>query len=270
MVLFAISPALLGVPHVASDVRYLVLRPRLPRALVAWLALGCVALFATRLVSRLHVTSRDLYSLEIAVGSVLVFVAALLGVARSRSRWRALLVLTATIAIALIAARAPRTALLVFAYLHNVVGVVLGVLYFPRRASAILPLLLGVLALALLFAVGASYQSSTAFGLSIADVATYLAPGMPLRAAASLVLVYIFLQALHYAVWLAWIPFVARDSTHSLRHDFRGLGLAFIALAMIVVAVASVRDVHATRDLYLSLAAFHAYLELMLLAYWSA
>src|SRR5580693_7418078 len=51
VVLFAVVPLFLGVPHVAADVRYLLLRRSVPRKFVLGCALACVGFILLRIAS---------------------------------------------------------------------------------------------------------------------------------------------------------------------------------------------------------------------------
>jgi hypothetical protein len=77
----------------------------------------------------------------------------------------------------------------------------------------------------------------------------------------------------HYLVWLVLIPqddvaaqgtATFRMSARSLLRDLGRFGLAAIALGTLLVAVGALFEARATRELYLSLAMFHVYLELAL------
>jgi hypothetical protein len=102
------------------------------------------------------------------------------------------------------------------------------------------------------------------------------APALAPSAAIALALSYVFLQAVHYSIWLVWIPqeqvrgnatLTFRMSLRAARRDFGGWGLALIVGASLAMVVASVVALHRTRHFYLSLATFHAYLELACLAF---
>jgi hypothetical protein len=118
-----------------------------------------------------------------------------------------------------------------------------------------------------------------AFGVSLATVARDLAPGFEPRAGLAIVLSFAFLQSLHYAAWLGWIPqedlhaegtMSFRMSLRSMVRDFGVPGLAcVVVLAVLVVAAAALAPAR-TRELYFSLATFHGYLEVAMLAYFAA
>ena len=94
---------------------------------------------------------------------------------------------------------------------------------------------------------------------------------MPQRTALALGVLYVMLQSIHYTVWLALIPqddaraqgtLSFRMSLRALGRDFPAPWLAAVVVLAVAVLAASAVDVHRTRQLYLSLATFHGYLEL--------
>ena len=91
------------------------------------------------------------------------------------------------------------------------------------------------------------------------------------RTALGLGLAFVLLQAVHYSVWLAWIPqedlrgqgtLSFRMSLRALLRDLGPVWLGLTALLACAVLGASFVDAHRTRQLYLSLSGFHGYLEL--------
>jgi hypothetical protein len=112
--------------------------------------------------------------------------------------------------------------------------------------------------------------------MDLRDAAQTLAPGLPAGPAAGIVTSFVLLQGVHYAVWLGWIPqeSVRAEGTLTFRmtvrgwwRDFGAVGLAGIALAWAVVVLGALVDARGARDAYLSVAAFHGYLELAMLAW---
>jgi hypothetical protein len=123
-------------------------------------------------------------------------------------------------------------------------------------------------------------------------MADQVAPGLRGDRAIGVTSAFLFLQAVHYIIWLRVIP--SRDTAGeraavpaasegsapagrrlflpaTLRDDFGGWGLAAIAGASLLVMGAGLFQPRAARTLYLSLAGFHVYLELvMLLYFWIA
>jgi hypothetical protein len=279
--LFVVGPAILGVPHVASDVRYLVIRQDLPRRWVLFVTLGSAALFGLRLLEVTAPAALAFAPLEVALGWTWVVAGALLGTseARDAGRWRSALLPLALGATGAWAIGHPHLARGLLAYAHNLVGVAIWVVLFRRRrGSAFVPLLLMGACASFLMG-GALLVSRSPGGPWVArllEEARLAAPGLSERSTIALALGYVFLQAVHYSVWLSWIPqeAVGRDATltfamsvRSARRDFGALGLWAIALAGTAVMALSVVSPHRTRGVYLSLVTFHAYLELACFAF---
>ena len=277
-VLFVVGPALFGVAHVASDVRYLVLRRELPRWWVAALGAGCLTLFVLRGLELTFPGSWPFAATEVglgwawALGGVCAAVAAS---PSSRSIRRALLV-TPVLLIALGAALArPALARLLFAHLHNLVGIGLWLLLFRRSRRFAFPAV-ALLALAVALCVSGRVLPVVHLGgpgaARFVDEMLFAWPSwMPPRTALGLGLAFVLLQAVHYSVWLAWIPqedlraqgtISFRMSLRSLLRDLGPVWLGLVALIACAVLAASFIDAHRTRQLYLSLSGFHGYLEL--------
>src|SRR5262249_39265661 len=124
----------------------------------------------------------------------------------------------------------------------------------------------------------AHYGAYRSFGLDFGELPRWLAPSLPPRLAAGVAASYVFLQSIHYAVWLGWIPqedvraegtLTFRMSARSLASDFGPIGLALVTLAMLAVIVGALANARRARDLYVSLAMFHAYLELAMIGYFA-
>jgi hypothetical protein len=91
----------------------------------------------------------------------------------------------------------------------------------------------------------------------------------------SIVFSYVFLQSVHYMAWLAWIPdsvtraqgsLTFRMTAGALRRDLGDRALVAIAVASLAVVAAACFGASRARSAYLSLAAFHGYLELAALS----
>ena len=279
--LFVVGPLVLGVAHVASDLRYLVLRRSVPRGVVGMAALFCGALFVLRGVELLGKrwlgASHEMMLLEVWAGASVVAA----GLAEGR-RGRAALGMAAVLGLGMAAQQRPELSRLIFAHGHNLIGVGLWLLLFRRRIGPVIPalalLLLGlgltVSGATLPLAAGAGGLSFA--GQTLADVASWIVPMVPVRWMAGALLSYIFLQAIHYSVWLAWVPqedtraegtTSFRMSLRSLQQDLRWLLWPVVAVATLVPLAALVFGAPLTRDVYLSLASFHGYLEVAMLAY---
>jgi hypothetical protein len=280
--LLILGPVLLGVLHIAADVRHLVLR----RALPAWwktaVWVGCAALIGLRVFGELAAP----HSLLIRLEWLLVTAWALLGVSAgaigSRAAFRAVSAGLLVSAAGMGAVLYPRAAQLVFVHAHNAIAIVLW-LYLFRRSARVMRIPLALIAgatLLLLSGVTLRWMVAAgqleAFGLHFFVATDWLAPGLPTRFAVGLTSAYIFLQSVHYAIWLFAIPQedtrgqgtpTFRMAARALLREFGGLGLALAGLCVFAVLAAAFTGVLRTRHVYLSLAMFHGYMELALLAY---
>jgi hypothetical protein len=286
-VLYVVGPALFGVAHVAADARYLVLRRALPRWWVTALGAGCAALLALRAFELAFPDALPFAATELALGAALTLAGAVAGAlapargitAQSRSA-RAALVGAAIVALAAAALTHPNLARLVFAHVHNVVAIALWLYLFRARRRFALPALalLAIAAALLLTGVALSWVRFDGPGAErLADEALFSWPAwMPQRTALGLGVLFVLLQGVHYAVWLTFIPQddapaqgtrSFRGSWRALRRDFPAPWLAAVVVLALLVLAASTLDVHRTRQLYLSLATFHGYLELAAAAF---
>ena len=245
--LLVAGPILLGVPHLASDFRYLVLRRRLPKAWLALISLGSALLFIWRILEIEWARALRYAELEAVFGFSWALVGLWLGAVPSRRWWRAALATLPLAAAACVAVRYATSARLVLAYGHNVMALIIWFFLFRgNQARAALPLAL---------------VAAGAFGVARQGV-----PGH----------VQLFLQAVHYSVWLAWIPqeelggnatLTFGMSARAARRDFGAIGMALIAVATLAMIAASTLGAHRAREAYLFLAGFHAYLEIACLAF---
>lgn len=285
VLLFALGPVLLGVAHVAADIRYLVLRRKLAPFWRNAVWGGCAVLIALRGLDELGLLGFGLTRTEFAV----VFAWTALGLvagAREAGSWTRAAVAAPPLALAGWAAlKHPLFGLMAFTHLHNVMALVLwGVLFQRKLRALLLPLgLIGactaVLVSGALHGVLLNHSDRVAFGLDLFELSGWLAPGFAEHHAVGLTVAYVFLQSVHYAAWLIFIPqsesgtqgtLTFRMSARSLLRDFSGTPLVAIALSFLVVIGGALFDVHEARRLYLSLAMFHVYLEFALLAYFWA
>jgi hypothetical protein len=279
--LIAVTPLVFGVPHVAADVRYLLVRRVWPRAWLVASVLFAVALIAVRAAAELHVRFAPSLAVEQAIASawVVLGAAAALMAAPSRRGW---LVLAAAAALAVVAVGAPRPFRMVLLHGHNLMAVVIWLVLFRRRGRLVWVPAAAMLAGAALLTSGwllawtFSHGWLSVAGLHLLAAADWLAPGLPDSAALALTTCFAFLQAIHYLVWLVGIPAADRpgDGGRSWRVAWRelvrdlGAGWVVVVVALAVtVAVAGIVAAGPTRRLFLSLASFHAWLELAVLAH---
>jgi hypothetical protein len=251
------------------------------RATEAFFYAGCVALLGLRAAELAAPAALPFARTELAVAAAWVASAALLSARGAGERWRAALL--ALVAGALLAAAWPRPDLarVVFAHAHNLVAVALWLALFYRRRLAVLSVALLGVAL-LLIVSGATlpwvvhFSGYKALGVDVFYAAEQLAPRVPGALGPALVLSYVFLQSVHYMAWLTWIPDSAtrgqgtltfRMTARGLARDLGGPWLLLLVAAALAVALGALFDATRTRAVYLSLAAFHGYLELAAVAY---
>lgn len=283
--LLALGPIALGVPHLAADVRYLVLRPGLHRRPEFWLATVVP-------LTLLGVTAEGWLGWLAVLGAVVALPArAPRNRSLSKRRW-----LVAACAIAALAAArgAPRWVGPGMAHLHNLVAVAFFALWPAwvgrRRASRwhAVPIGLFVLASAAIFAGGLDAAAkdigrvlaSDGFGTPLEWHEAALAPREFTAALGDafglrLVLFFAFSQSVHYAVWLRAVPEedrpretprTFRASIEAMREDGSWPVMwLFGALAM-ALSIWAAFDLHAARVGYLRGALFHGYLELAIAA----
>jgi hypothetical protein len=141
---------------------------------------------------------------------------------------------------------------------------------------ALLGACLGLLLSASAFGLTLRLHGEQAFGLHFFQLADWYAPGLGPRLSLGLTQSYVFLQSVHYAVWLGWIPqedtraqgsVTFRMSWKALLADFRPPGLALVALGCLALPLLGLWLPRPSRDLYVSLATFHGYLELAVVAF---
>ncbi|MBL8920411.1 MAG: hypothetical protein JNJ54_16225 [Myxococcaceae bacterium] len=264
----ALGPVLLGVPHLVSDVRYLVVRPGL-HLRHALLVLAGGPLLATS------------FGAGPVVGLASVVPAVLVATPRS---WKLVLALGGWAALTAAAWLDPWAFQLGFLHAHNLVAVLVWWLLSPRAASMAWIPALTLVGVAAIFAGAldplltvAGGWSAPWTGASFTEFVETITPALEPTLAARLVLSFCFLQSVHYAVWLRLVPDderprpaprTFRSTWAALEHDFgRGPLLAFVALALGIAGWGLV-NLPGARLGYLHLAAFHGYLELAVLARW--
>ena len=280
-----VAPLVLGVPHVASDVRHLVVRRALPRWWVRAIVAFAAALIATRLLEEAHVLATAPLRFEHGLASAWLVVG-VVGGARlggwRRSAWPAMVLVAAVVAFSL---GQPRWFRLVFVQAHNLVAIAIWLLLLRRGQRLVwLPVAVVLLGAALLgsgilLGVTVRHGALSVLGLHLFAAADWIAPGLPDGPALALTTAFAFLQAVHYAIWLVAIPRAdartpgrptVRMAWRNLARDLTAGGVACVAALALVVLVAGVVTPMRTRALLLSMATFHAWLELALLAFFVA
>jgi hypothetical protein len=255
MAVLLLAPLALGVPHVVSDLRFLVLSPGAPgRGAGAWLALPLTLLLASRVGAALGIPSSA--AAEWAIGGLGAL--GLISLAPHGAR-RTGVAAAVTVALA-VGLEDPRGAALILGHLHNLIA--LGMLAWLGRpvvaGAAALPSAVGA-ALLLGGAADASIGQPFA-GLSVDGLAATLAPGLDPLWGGRVVACFAFLQLVHYATWVAWIP---ASSARSWFDDLGRSGVAVAVAASALLPLLAFADPPAVRATYLSLVLFHGWLELL-------
>jgi hypothetical protein len=279
--LLVVGPLLLGVPHLLADLRYLVLRPRLAKRARAWLLAGALLMLGLRTADLAGFSGLLRY--ELLLAALWVAGSATLGAPRLRDV-RLLVIGLAALAFSALAWVAPGTVRMVTAHAHNPLALLIWALLFCQARGRALATVGAIAAATLLLVasplawLGFKHGLPESLGLHAFTAADQLAPfagSAPL--ALGVVASFAFLQSLHYAVWLHAIPQEATrgEGTLSFRMSYRALrgelgswGLALAALLVAAVPVAGLLAPLRTQSVYLSLATFHAYLELGALSLW--
>jgi len=259
--LLLIAPIVLGVPHVVSDFRYLVFRPlRGGSSRLAWLILltPLAAFVALRVGMYFGQSAHP--RLEVLLGCSAAVAAVALAPRASLARQG--LALLALAGLALAAFVWPWQVLLLFGHVHNLVAFGLWFVWAgaPRRAALVY---VGSLLL-LLFGLPAWSTASLA-GLELPALAGSLAPGLDGGLAVRVVMTYAFAQMVHYLVWIDLVP--ASQRGRGLRADLGTLGLAAAALGTLGFIGWGLFDPFQARMTYLSLALFHGWLEVAVIAH---
>jgi hypothetical protein len=261
--LLALGPIVWGVPHLLSDVRYLVVRPGLHRR-------PSLVLFAGPLVLAAGLGAGAAAGLSAAAVA-----ATFARASRVRRGIAALLLLAGASTLAALGPIAD----VVFAHAHNAIAVIAWLAWRPRIGH----LHWGVLALyvvatfallsgatdAVLIAGGALDWAPAGLGLGahVGQLALGAAPPMTAR----LVLGFAFAQAVHYAVWLRLVPEEDRAratprgyraSHAALAADLGRWPLVVCAALCLALAGWAVLDLAAAHAGYLRFALFHGHLEL--------
>lgn len=280
--LLLLGPIVLGVPHVASDIRYLLINPPLPlgrRGLV--LLLGpLAAMTGLRVASALGAP----YWAEAEV--VLGAAAMLGGVAIAQVGLRRKLVVSAVLlGLSALALTASYDVLLVIAHGHNLVAFGLWLwLFRGETAWSGLGLIVGSYALVVAVLLAGAFDGPLVTHAMGSDVGRFglvemthtLTPGMDFVWGLRLVAVYAFAQAMHYVVWLRLIPQrmdvrsappTLQRSVRRLRVDFGRWGFGVLVVASLLVPVAALCfDASEVRSLYLLAALAHGWIELAIIA----
>jgi hypothetical protein len=279
--LLLLGPLLLGVPHVAADVRHLVLRPPRPLPRGMLLALGAPFAAMTLLRGATLAGWGSWPTLELTLGALSIATAALW--ARGRRVLQAAIVV-GTAVLLVPALLWPGHAALLLGHTHNVVAIALWMVLMGKGTVRwIVPLAIA----AALFCIGMGALEplvvltgglGSVGGLDLRSMTDTLAPDLPGPWGLRLVLAFAMLQAVHYSLWIWCIPASPTFSVGTVPTSpraawsswWRDLGPAFasvVLLAAIALPVAALWDPAAVRAGYLSLVVFHGWLELAIAAH---
>ncbi len=263
--MLALSPILLGVPHLVADLRYCAVRPGYTRRPV-WVLLVAAPLGALVFGADLHI------GMLAVPGAFLV--------ARGSSLRRTVGV-AAGLGLVVACSLNNKLATLLLAHAHNFVAVGLWFAWRARvKALSLLPLfafLFASAAIALGWLDGLLLASSEfpLPGLGASKHLRVLAGGLEPTMGLRLVLLYAFAQSVHYWMWLRMVPDEDRErvsprtfrrSWVKLENDMGKVVLWGAVATAVFLAGWAVFDLARARYEYLHFARFHGVLELSTVA----
>jgi len=281
--LFVLGPIVLGIPHLASDVRYLVLRQRVAREVIFVACAASATFIGLRLLDLFHAAPAHWASLEVSVAVAWIMVAIASG-ARERKSHAPLFILPILLALGTFGALHAGIVRIAFAHAHNWIGVAAWIVLFRKNKRAVILPVLALAAAVTILISGVTLPFTFAngfrgFGFDLSSVGRWLAPGASPNVAAGVALSFVFMQSVHYATWLVWIPqdslpgegtFTFRMTARSLVSDFGIPALAIFALLAFALAGSALFQARSAVSTYMSLATFHGYFEIAILAYFAA
>lgn len=262
-----LGPLLLGVPHVLADLRYLVVRPGFHRKTVLWLLAGIPILIAG------------------LGGGLKVALLGVLGVilwSRQSPRRRLLFFIT-TFIVGFLIVQLGRTADVLFVHLHHLVTFWIWWQWRKREQlwHWVPLLLLGLLSFSVL-------QGSFDFlffffqgwkgpvtDLNFDEMIAWLAPGVDPLLGMRLMMLFALGQAIHYGIWLRFIPEEERkhNAPPPFRKSFQALvqemGVGVLlggGFLFLLFAFWGIFNLFNARMAYLHFAGFHGYLEIVAMA----
>lgn len=273
--MISIGPLVFGIPHLVSDLRYLVVKPEWHKHVAFWILVALPLLLAS--YPPLHFLAP------------LAWIGACAG-ARASLPFRAVACIVA-IAFAALYWRGGNLSILIFAHAHNFVAAAIALFVFSRSrthtaiplgvfllfsialtAGAFDPLLHAKEALSPI-AQGATFESATRDYAS--QLMPFVSPSDRTTWALRLISLFVFAQGIHYVVWLRIVPDEARsrEGIRSFYSSFQALasetGMLFILVAVglwLIFAVWGVFAAESARLGYLYVAAFHGHLEIAFIA----
>ena len=272
--LLMFGPIVFGVPHVVADFRYLIVRgpASLRRETIVAIGAPLAAIAGWRTLERFGGSADPIVDVALGFAAIALAVALAPRGSGPRRAWIA----GGVVALAIPAFAAPRVALLVLLHGHNLVGIAIW-LVWTRRTVRLAHQLAVVAAIAAATAALLAGALDGVWSEPVAEFGPAFAPGVAPELAYRVVLVYGFLQAMHYVLWLRLIPSTQsrapaaatfRKSLVSLRSDFGRIGIAAIlTTALAVPALACAFDAAPVRDFYLAAGVFHGWFELAIVGY---
>lgn len=271
--MFVWGPLLLGVPHLLADVRYLAF-PQYAQCVLRWRDLGVVAVLAATLV-----WPRP----EIGWAAV-VWAATCAVPPPTRAGWiRYGLVLFTTIAVYAVVWKFPIWFSYAFVHAHNVIGILLFVAIFARaRMHRVARWTLGVSVVTVVTLIGVGAFDMVQRRDALLPLAWWVLPQEALEVLSPaawqrVVVAFVFMQGVHYVVWLRLIPEAVRKrdglrgyqaSLAALRAEFGPWVVAGVACVGAVLLAYGFWRAWDARLWYLRLAGFHAYFELVFVVRW--
>lgn len=257
-----LGPIILGIPHVIGDLRYLMLKDKIYQKEWFWLAVALPFFF--------YFWTNKVFFATFAI-VLTAFKTRRQGIERRIVQFLALLLFAVSI-------QWPRYFLYAFLHMHNIIGIAIWWFWRKKRQKwEMLPLLLclvgslGILYIEPVFALqyhppsmGIDYYGRRIAGFASGDTQV------------SWVLLFAFLQSIHYLVWIRLIPEEDRPqktprgfekSYRALELDF-GFGFLFVGFLTLVFFIGyAIYSPSLARTDYLALISFHGFLELVMLAY---
>jgi len=277
----AVSPAIFGVPHIAAAVRYLVLRQGLSRRFIVTTAVLAGGMMTLRICEQFGNAPARFATAEITLAAVWALIAATAAAREPETRRRFAIAVCAILLVGAFALMHPVLARIGFVHVHNLGVVALWLVAFRRGHFPVWTV--GLLAFAIFLLVSGatlklteSLGGTSALGVDLRDVGSWLVPGAAASVAIPLVLAHVFTDSVHYAFWLGVIPdetlthqgsLSFRMTVRGLVHDFGPIGLCAVALLALVVLGMSAIDPTKARNAYFAIAGFHGYIEGVMLVF---
>ena len=257
-----LGPIILGIPHVVGDLRYLMLKDKIYKKEWFWLAVALPFFFY-------------FWTNKVFFATFAVVLTAFKTRRKGNERWIVQIIALTLFALSI---QWPRYFVYAFLHMHNLIGI--GIWWFWRKKRKLwetLPLLLcvlgtmGILYIEPIYALQYHPPSMNIgyYGRRIAGFASG-------DTQVSWVLMFAFLQSIHYLVWIRLIPEEDRKqntprgfekSYRALEADFGFLFLFIGFLTLIFFIGYAIYSPRIARTNYLALISFHGFLELVMLAY---